>query len=51
LARIKDKHHPTLEDQGLKGYCPYMTLIFDMDDKTRLPWRFHGEFLSVMSDL
>jgi hypothetical protein len=41
----------TLEDQHIKGYCPFMTRIFDMDDKTRLPWRFHGEFLSVMGDL
>jgi len=41
----------TLEDQRLKGYCPHMTRLIDMDDKTRLPWRFHGEFLSVMGDL
>jgi hypothetical protein len=41
----------SLEEQRLKGYCRNMKPIFDMDDKTRLPWRFHGEFLSVMGDL
>jgi len=24
-----------------------MQMVFDMDDRARLPWRFHGEALSV----
>jgi len=28
-----------------------MTLVFDMDDRARLPWRFHRLDLSLYADL
>jgi len=28
-----------------------MKRIFDMDDRARLPWRFHGATLSVLARL
>jgi len=27
-----------------------MTRVFDMDDHTRLPWRFHGEVLRLAAN-
>jgi len=27
-----------------------MTKVFDMDDHTRLPWRFHAEALRLAAD-
>jgi len=27
-----------------------MTRVFDMDDHTRLPWRFHGEVLHLAAN-
>ena len=40
-----------LEAQRTNLYSVGMTRIFDMDDKTRLPWRFHGERLCILGDL
>jgi len=28
-----------------------MKRIFDMDDRARLPWRFHGEALAILAAL
>ncbi|MZR15331.1 hypothetical protein GQE99_20115 [Maritimibacter sp. DP07] len=28
-----------------------MTRIFDMDDRSRLPWRFHGATLTILACL
>jgi hypothetical protein len=28
-----------------------MKRVFDMDDRARLPWRFHGATLSVLAQL
>jgi len=28
-----------------------MKRIFDMDDRARLPWRFHGEALALLAAL
>jgi hypothetical protein len=28
-----------------------MTRIFDMDDRARLPWRFHGATMTVLARL
>jgi hypothetical protein len=28
-----------------------MTRFFDMDDRARLPWRFHGARMSVLARL
>lgn len=34
------------------GYMsPDMKPVFDIDDRTRLPWRFYGESLSVNARL
>ena len=30
-------------------YLSLMTVVFDMDDRARLPWRFHGEALSLFA--
>jgi hypothetical protein len=29
----------------------HMEMIFDMDDKTRLPWRFYGMQFTLMAKL
>jgi len=30
-------------------YLQFMTRVFDMDDRSRLPWRFFGASLSVLA--
>jgi len=32
-------------------YLAAMIRFFDMDDRARLPWRFHGESLSILARL
>jgi hypothetical protein len=36
--------------QGLLGFTGHgMILVFDMDDKARLPWRFFGAGLALFA--
>ncbi|MCZ7676326.1 MAG: isopropylmalate isomerase [Roseovarius sp.] len=33
----------------MRYICKGMTRVFDMDDRARLPWRFFGATLTVLS--
>ncbi len=42
--------HPLPETRG-GGISCAMTLVFDMDDRARLPWRFFGASLTILASL
>ena len=40
-----------LASGSIRVYMTPMKYAFDMDDKARLPWRFHGEQQALWADL
>jgi hypothetical protein len=40
-----------LQAIGLTATLRAMKYAFDMDDRSRLPWRFHGEALAILATL
>jgi len=40
----------TLVATAIRAYLnPQMRRIFDMDDRARLPWRFHGQAIGLFA--
>jgi hypothetical protein len=40
-----------LAEVPIPVYMSPMNIVFDMDDRSRLPWRFHADRLAQPADL